>query len=290
MENKLCLGTVQFGLKYGIKNEIKRQPTNEESFSVLKMAIDSDVTCFDTASVYGNAEDVLGEFGIGKHDVKVVSKLQPGTESIDAVEKQVRLSLKRLHMNKLDGYLLHDANDFYKKSVMKGLQLCKDKGLVEHIGVSIYEPENAIDVVKSRMIDYIQIPYNVFDQRLNKTNFFEIVETNDIKVFARSAFLQGLLLMDSDKIPSNLIIAKPWLEKFNEIIHAYDYSRTEAAFLFSYCHKGISKVVFGVDTKAQLDRNLMIIRKKHDFRQCYNALLGAFSGIDHKVLSPSLWN
>mgnify|MGYP000893148465 CR=1 FL=1 len=40
---KLCLGTVQFGMKYGVKNELGRQPTDEEAFSVLDAALAAQI-------------------------------------------------------------------------------------------------------------------------------------------------------------------------------------------------------------------------------------------------------
>jgi aryl-alcohol dehydrogenase-like predicted oxidoreductase len=295
MIDKLCLGTVQFGLKYGIKNEIGRQPTNAESFSVMQTAIDSGITCFDTASVYGNAEDVLGAFDIGKYSVDVVSKLPPNLNDngdvgiVKVVQKALEESCYRIKVKCLNGYLLHDAKDFYRDGIMKGLQICKDRGLVKNIGVSIYEPEDALNVVRNDYVDYIQIPYNVFDQRLDYTDFFEIAEKNQIKVFARSAFLQGLLLMKIKDIPNYLSIAKPYLKKFREIIENHGYSPAEAAGLFAISHKGIYKVVFGVDTKKQLEDNLKLWGRREKFKPCYDALHGSFYNIERKVIIPGLW-
>lgn len=297
MINKLCLGTAQLGLKYGIKNEMGRQPTSEESFLLLKSAIEYGINCFDTASAYGNAEDILGEFGIGNHNVKVISKLKAnmfnncnGNEIVSQIQSEVELSLAKLKRDFLDGYLLHDVQDFYSEEIMYGLQLCKDKGLVKNIGVSIYEPVDALAAVKSDQIDYIQIPYNVFDQRLDQTEFFTMAKEKNVTVFARSSFLQGLLLMNIDKIPENLYMARPYLKKFHAIIEKYGYNPMEASFLFSYCHKGIDRVVFGVDTKEQLSSNLAVLDRKQGFQPCYDELMGTFLEIERKIIVPSLWD
>lgn len=292
MPSKLCLGTVQFGLKYGINNAIGRQPVKTEAFDLLKKAIDLGITTFDTASVYGNAEDLLGDFNIAKDSVKVISKLKPNImdDIVNNVIKEVERSLKRLKLALIDGYLLHDAKDFYRQEIVKGLQICKEKSLVKNIGVSVYGVEDALNAVKSGLIDYIQIPYNVFDQRLNETDFFELADKNKVKVFARSAFLQGLLLMDIDKLPVHLIEAKPYLEKFNDITNNYGYSRSEAAFLFSYCNPSIDKVVFGVETKQQLEFNLKIVSESDGFKGCYDELYNRFNKIERKIIVPSLWN
>ena len=291
MLNKLCLGTVQFGLNYGVKNELGRKPQKKESFEVLNVAIEDGITSFDTASVYGNAEQLLGEFGIGNYRVEVITKLRPNIMGnvAENIEKEIKHSLQRLKLDYLNGYLLHDAKDFYRKEIIKGLQMCKKQGFVRNIGVSIYEPEDALNVVRSRAVDYIQIPYNVFDQRLDETDFFELANKNNVKVFARSAFLQGLLLMDIERLPSCLIEAKPYLQKFNKIIDDYGYSKNDAAFLFSYCHEGIDRVVFGVETKEQLKKNIEIISNFSNFKTCYQKLHRRFVGIKEKIIVPSLW-
>ena len=293
MLNKLCLGTVQLGLKYGINNQIGRQPTNKEAFSILKAAIDYGIEYFDTSSSYGDAENLLGSFNIGPYHVNIVSKLnlQAGNcSNVPAgVLEQVRFSLERLKISCLNGYLLHNAKDFYQTGVVDGLEICKNKGLVQNIGVSVYEPTDALAAVKSGRIDYIQIPYNVFDQRLDETDFFELADKNKVKVFARSAFLQGLLLMKVEELPVHLLMAKPYLMKFHQIIKTHGYSPAEAAWLFSIFHKGIDKVVFGVESTLQLDSNIKMVERRMGFKACYDDLLGAFSAVEKVIVNPSLW-
>ena len=290
MSNKLCLGTVQLGTKYGIKNELGRQPTNEESFAVLRKAIDSGIEYFDTASVYGNAESILGDFGIGDYPVKVISKLKPDLEAdAQVVLREIRQSLARLQTESIYGYMLHRAADFYRREIMDGLVLAKEKGLIQSIGVSIYEPEDALQVVSDTRVDCIQIPYNVFDQRLDQTDFFELAEKNHVRVFARSAFLQGLLLMEPENVPKGLSIAIPYIKRFREIVFSLGYTPIEAAFLFSYKHVGISEVVFGVDTKNQLEKNLQLLNKADGFDSCQQVLKSEFKVVARKVIMPSLW-
>ena len=290
--NKLCLGTVQFGLNYGIKNELHRQPNEQESFAVLKAAIASGIQYLDTASVYGNAEEILGNFNISNYGVKVISKLRPGisVDIVATVQREVRKSLQRLRMKTVDGYLLHAAQDFYCPDIIKGLQISKEKNLIKNIGVSVYEPRDALNVVKSGVMDYIQVPYNVFDQRLNETDFFELAEKNRVKVFARSSFLQGLLLMDIADVPQNLQQSIPYLVKFNNIIQQYGFSCGEAALLFACAHKGINKVLIGVETKEQLQNNISSFQRQNDFELCYKELLGNFTNIDKKIISPNKWS
>jgi Predicted oxidoreductases (related to aryl-alcohol dehydrogenases) len=293
--NKLCLGTVQFGLKYGINNCLGK-PTKEAVFSILDYAIKEGIQYIDTATAYGDAEKLLGEYQISNKNVKVISKLKPNMldtinpNNIDcAIEENIKSSLKLMNLKKLDGFLLHTPEYIYNTKVMEKLQQCKRKGLIKNIGVSIYNEQHALDAVKSGIMDYIQIPYNIFDQRLDDTPFFDLAQKNKVHVFARSAFLQGLLLMEVDKIPSYLTKARTYLVEFHRIVKKYKISKLEAAFLFSYNHPGIDTVVFGVDTFYQLQEDLNICSKKIDFAQCRQELCTSFQNIDKSIIIPSLW-
>lgn len=290
MYHKICLGTVQLGQCYGINNALGRKPDLRESFALLDSAVRLGVNYFDTAGVYGDAENILGDFGINRFPVKVISKLKPNLPpDSKLVLQEIQTSLKNLKLNSLEGYLFHDAKDFYKTELLCGLKLAKEKGLTKNIGVSIYEPEDAINAVKNKDVDIIQIPYNVLDQRLDETNFFELAEKNNVTVFARSSFLQGLLLMERENIPPNLREAWHHIEQFQNISRNHGFTPSEAALLFSYCHKKIDYVLFGVETISQLEANLEVLSKANQFADCCEELSGKFKNVDRKIIVPSLW-
>ena len=290
--SKLCLGTVQLGMQYGVNNELGRQPTKEECFSILRAAKEGGIDFLDTASVYGEAETLLGHFGVEQAGFHVISKLRPwGQQETDkeAVLLEVDASLQRLKIKQLYGYMLHRAEDMNHEVVVQGMVTAKKEGLVKHIGVSVYEPEEALRVVQSGIWDMIQIPYNVLDQRLDETDFFELAKKNHVKVFARSAFLQGLLLMAPEQLPPHLQKAGLYVEKFRQIVANNHYATEEGAMLYSYCHPGIDYVVFGVDTEAQLIKNIEICEKAERFNACWKELHGAFVNVPREIVVPSLW-
>lgn len=290
MCNRICMGTVQLGQHYGINNALGRKPNLQESFNLLEQAIKSGVKFFDTASAYGDAEIILGKFGINRFPVKIISKLRPKLPAdSNIVLTEIKSSLDRLKLNSLEGYLFHNVEDFYIPEKLRGLKLAKEKGLAENIGVSIYEPADALKVIQDKDIDFIQIPYNVLDQRLDETNFFELAEKNNVTIFARSAFLQGLLLMTKENIPPNLKDAWIYIEKFQNIASKHNFTPSEAALLFAYCHKKIDYVLFGVETIQQLNDNLKILDKASRFNDCYEELSGNFKNISRKIIVPSLW-
>lgn len=286
----LCLGTVQLGQKYGINNQIGRKPTHEEAFEIIKSAIDNGIEYIDTASIYGEAEELLGKFGIKDYPVKVITKMYAQKPmDIDNIEKLLQNSLQKLKTDSIDGYLLHNASDMYNIHIMQQMAAIKKAGLTKHIGVSIYEPEDAIYASKLEEIDYIQIPYNVFDQRLDNTDFFQLAKKNGKMVFARSAFLQGLLLCDENNVP--IAEARGSIRLFRKIIKKYNISPLETALEFSCANKNIDYIVFGVDTIEQLMNNLVIVNNLDDsFVKCRRELMHNFNNMPIKVITPSMWN
>ncbi len=300
-KNKLVLGTVQFGMKYGLNNT-HGQPTTDESFAILDAALAAGIDTFDTAWAYGTAEDVLGAWlsarGLaGK--VKVISKMKPhavndypdGTKAIDVVRMELEKSLKRLHVESLDGYLFHSPHYIYLSHMVKGLQKAREAGMVKNIGVSIYDEPEALQAAELG-VDYVQVPYNAFDQRLDATDFFDLAKKNNVTVFARSPFLQGLLLMPPSELPEHLSYIRPYLEQFIEIIKRYNLSPTESSLLFVNAHCRADYIVFGVETLSQLKEDIVIMNNSAPALEggWISEIENCFKHINHGAVNPSLWS
>ncbi len=288
---KLCLGTVQLGMKYGINNTIGRQPKVEESLALLQTAQSAGIDTFDTASVYGNAEEILGHFQQTLHGkVHFISKLKPDCDDNPlAVLEEVQNSLQRLEVKQLAGYLLHRAADMKHQGIMDGLAEAKKRGLTKKIGVSIYEPEEAMLAAEDKRIDCIQVPYNVLDKRLDQAGFFDLAKSNKKEVYARSALLQGLLLMEPQNAEQRVNGSGNFIAEFQEIAKKFNYTPLEAAFLYCVNHKGIDYLVFGVDTVEQLTSNINVYNKFDGFESCFNELSKKFMQIPKKIIMPNLW-
>ncbi len=296
--NKLVLGTVQLGMKYGLNNT-HGQPTIDEAFSILDAALASGIDTFDTAFAYGMAEDVLGAWikeRKMRDKIRVISKMRPhalndypdGTTAVDVVMTELKKSLKRLNVESLDGYMFHSPHYIYLKHMVEGMQKAKKEGLVKNIGVSIYDEGEALQAVELG-VDYVQVPYNAFDQRLDRTEFFDIAKKNKVKVFARSPFLQGLLLMRPDQLPEHLASLAPLLEKFIDIAKRHNLTQTEASlhFVNSACHA--EHIVFGVETLAQLTEDISI--KTVQFNSSFVAeIQKTFGNLNRGAINPSLWS
>mgnify|MGYP000874676087 FL=1 len=287
---KLCLGTVQFGMQYGVNNALGRQPTDEEVFAVLDMALVAGIRMFDTASAYGTSEDVLGRYGLAEKAACIVSKLTPnGADSREAVLTEIRCSLHRLGAEKLYCYMIHRAEDLDRLGIMDGMCTAKEHGLTEKVGVSVYEPKEAMSAAQDDRIDAIQIPYNVLDQRLDASSFFDVAKKTGKIIFARSAFLQGLLLMSPRAADARVKGSGRHIERFHRMAEECDCSPAEAAMHYVLSHPHIDYVVFGVDTPNQLRENIRISKNGAASTQCYTCFRGVFPNVPTKIIQPNLW-
>ena len=87
---KLAVGTVQFGLNYGINNELGK-PSLETVTDILKLASLNKIDTLDTADSYGDSENIIGissNFGF-----KIVSKFSKIKNLSEGIQQQ-RASLK----------------------------------------------------------------------------------------------------------------------------------------------------------------------------------------------------
>ena len=298
----ICLGTVQFGTAYGINNRSGR-PEEERVFAILDRALEAGINWLDTAAAYGEAEKVLGNYirsrqAAGKF--RVVSKLRPdfldiiskGTYSaVEVVRDEIRQSLERLNLEKLDGYMLHNAAHLGQPGIGEALAECRECGMVRQIGVSVYTPEDALAALQTSWVDAVQVPYNILDRRLDRSGFF--TEKSDlgrpVTVFARSLLLQGLLMMKTAEIPAHLAGIAPYLQELDDWLTGQGFSRFEAAFRFAARRPGVDAVVVGVDTLEQLEQYIELSRHSVDFLIALSEGLERFGGIDPRLLSPNLW-
>jgi len=297
--SKLCLGTVQFGMNYGVNNQIGRQPTRHESFEMLDYALENGIDTIDTARAYGDAEIVLGEYFKNrkdkKNDVKVISKLRPnvieeGSDIRNVVIEECKNTLLRLNLEKLNGYLLHTPEYIYNNEILLALQKLKREKYVDNIGVSIYDLKEGIAAIKTGIVDYIQLPYSILDQRGSKTDFFRKAKQADITIFTRSAFLQGLFMMDMDSIPKYLLDSKVYIKMFEEVRKKYELSKAEALINFVKYEKNIDYLVFGVEKKQQLVEDIYIYNKKIDVKDFINEIKKKIDNVDKSIIFPSLWS
>lgn len=295
---RLMLGTVQFGLNYGINNRLGK-PALADSLRMLEFAWERGIRDFDTARAYGDAEEILGEFvranGVSR-EIRIVTKLTPnlletgGGDPASVIPAEAEISLERMGISRLDGFLLHTPSDFYRGGVPAALQHCINQGLTRSVGVSVYETDDALKVAESGMATYIQLPFSVFDRRAIECSLFETAAARGVKVVARSAFLQGLIMMEPHEVPQHLREVVPASESFAAAAARYNMNRAEAAIRYALSLPGISQVVFGVDNMKQLADDLNYASEGPLDDDCFSHLTQSVSALSKAIIFPSLWS
>lgn len=295
---ELCLGTVQFGMKYGINNTLG-QPTEEAVFEMLDTAIENGINVIDTARAYGTAEILLGRYFENKKGVdslRVISKLRPNVVSDGekdvwgVVRRELEDTLRRLCIQRLDGYLLHTPQYIHNKQIVESLRKLKEEHLIEYAGVSIYDLEEGYAALETEGIDYIQLPYSILDQRGTQSDFIRKAKERGVVVFTRSAFLQGLFMMNQETVPEHLKHVIPYLDKFDELLKKYSIDKVAALIHFVKQEKDIDYLVFGVDTKEQLLQDIDTFNHDSVPEELIEELKKEFVNIEKSIIFPSLWS
>lgn len=253
---KLGLGTVQFGLAYGVSNSTG-EISCEEASLILNEARSGGIVTIDTAVAYGVSEERLGSLGL--RDFKVVSKISgvDATVIVDAV----RSSLHRLNIERLDGLLLHRPNELsstHGLEMWSALERVKGEGLITKLGVSAYGPEDLAGLPASVSLDLVQVPYNIFDRRIETSGWLARLKERGVEVHARSAFLQGLLLMDPSERPRYFSRWNDLWLLFETWLASENLTRLQAALGFALAQPLIDRIIVGTQSAAQL-RELMVV-------------------------------
>lgn len=294
---KLCLGTVQLGMRYGIAGD--PQPDADEAMRILDYAFANDITSLDTASSYGNSEDVIGSFlqknPAAQKKVRIVTKTpahcfegQEIKNYTNILRNSLQASLKKLYAPFVESYLFHTADYAYDYEKLYALYQLKQSGDVLHCGISVYTPDEALSAINSGFIDCIQVPFNLFDHRFYTSGIFSSAKEKNIAVYCRSVYLQGLFVMDMRNLPPSMAQARQYLCKLNETAKAHGLSPAEMAMAFVNSFSETDKILVGVNSLEQLKDNVAYSQK------CIDAALKAvilqkFAMVPPQIYLPTLW-
>jgi aryl-alcohol dehydrogenase-like predicted oxidoreductase len=196
-KNRICLGTVNFGLAYGPES---RKLSYDEVKSLLNYSREIGVEYFDTARGYGNSEKLLGEFVGLVEPSNIVSKLSlRDLNTVEEVLKELRDSLQRLKRKSINCVLLHDTEaaltDVRKiKLFQHSMLVAIETGLIKTFGYSVYSLD---EIQQLGEYDYpisnLQVPENILDRRLINSEPMSQLNKDGCTIFVRSLFLQGYL-------------------------------------------------------------------------------------------------
>jgi aryl-alcohol dehydrogenase-like predicted oxidoreductase len=257
MVERLVLGTVQFGLEYGVANR-GGQVSAEDAATILDRALEMGIDTLDTAIAYGASEETLGRIGVQAWNV--VTKLPAVPESIDDidgwVEDAVNGSLRRLRISTLHGLLLHDPRQLagtMGDRLFEALAHLKEQRLVEKIGISIYHPTDLDALCGRYSLDLVQAPFNVLDRRLATSGWLTRLHDAGTEVHIRSVFLQGLLLMPTRRRPPSFSRWQPLWDRWDNWLSYSNLTALRASLGFALSQPDVDRVVVGVDSVEQLE-------------------------------------
>ena len=259
---QLCLGTVQFGLPYGITNQAGQVPEREVR-RILDLASASGINLLDTAQAYGTAETVLGHCWPKEVTRRLISKLPAGALP-ESWEPSLITSMRRLQASKLHGFLLHRSSDLLGvdgKALLDWLVGLRVRGLVERIGVSIYDASELRGLPLDHL-QLVQLPLSVYDQRLMRDGTIDRLREMGIAVHVRSVLLQGLLLQSPHKWPGHLSAAfRDHHARRLAHLHNQEISPLTAALSFVRDCEGVEAVLVGVTERQELAEVLQAWRQ-----------------------------
>ena len=281
---KLIIGTAQFGMHYGIANQNGQVGENEIE-SILNFAFENDINTLDTAKAYGNSEKSIGNYlKLTEKTWHIVTKISDSDKNLI---EQIQDSKEKLTV--LPTIILaHSASLFIDPIFQSKLQETKDKKLVHSIGVSLYSEDEINQVLDSEIKpDVIQLPMNILDTRLYRCGVLSKLFDREIEIHVRSAFLQGLFYLSKAKLEDGFKDVIPSLEKLKTISADIGLTLSELSLLWLLSLKEVSKVIIGVDNVAQLKVHLDTLKKNIDSSVFEEALSIYYE--NENILNPSLW-
>lgn len=156
-------------------------PPDGSTYRAVREALEVGYRHIDTATVYENEEEVgraVRDSGIPREEIFITSKLWL-SQFVDP-QKGVERSLKKLNMNYIDLYLIHQPN-FDVLNAWKGLEAAKKEGKIRSIGVSNMSPK-------------------IWNEFIPKIETFPSVNQIECNPFAQQKAIRMLMAADDVKV------------------------------------------------------------------------------------------
>lgn len=218
-QRKCCLaiGGAQFGQTYGFSQ--KKSPNLDGVKAILKAAQKLNYNIIDTAPTYGNSEHLIGLSGLQKN-FKIITKLSKINENFGSAQnekllnKNLTKSIDKLKVKKLYGVLIHQPDDleiFDRNFFVDFFEKLREDYSGIKVGISVYNENDVDRVLKVFTPDIVQLPLNIFDQRLVVSGHIKLLAGLGVEIHARSVFLRGVFAKEND-------VLSKWSPAFAKII------------------------------------------------------------------------
>jgi aryl-alcohol dehydrogenase-like predicted oxidoreductase len=285
--NKIILGTAQIGSSYGLNNEtIFNFPAKA---NIIHQAFKIGIRTIDTAIAYEKSEEVLGQIGIKNWNIitKIPTFKNHQSEMRVWVKQEIESSMKRLRINNFEAVLFHNSDQIRehdKKDIYLEVKKIQDEGLINKIGFSIYNIEQAEYLIDNFDFQILQIPYNIFDRRFENITFLKKCKDKNIQIHVRSIFLQGLLLMDMNKIPIKFNKWNNLFQKWHNFLGENKINALDACLASVMYNDNFNKIIIGIDNINQLEEISLSIQNLKNLK-----IPEYLSSNDLNLVNPQKW-
>lgn len=288
----MILGTVQFGINYGVNNKVGK-PKKETAFKLLDYAYNNGISCLDTASAYGNSEEIIGTYIKKTGNKFLLCTKLPLNIKVCNIEKYFNECIDKLCIDKLHIYYLHRFEQCKDEKIINELIKIKKEKRIKYVGVSIYEPSE-LEYILTYLydeVDVVQLPFNLFDNvRWKENDLLERTIKKGIKILARSVYLQGLFFSSQNldkSIASNLY---KQIQQITDLAQSLGYSVAEFAIAYIKSQTFISDYLVGCETLQQLIDNI-VINGKDLVLDCViqDEILKICETINQDLIDPRKW-
>lgn len=170
----------------------------ETSVKILQTAYEGGMTFFDTARLYSDSEEKLGNAITGNSEIRkkifVASKTM--AKSTDEMKSQIETSLTNLKTDYLDIYQFHCADRVIAPGDGSGMyELMEDfkrQGMIRHIGITAHKIGVAEDAVKSGLYETLQFPFSYLSSK-REIDLVKLCKEKNVGFIAMKGLAGGLI-------------------------------------------------------------------------------------------------
>jgi aryl-alcohol dehydrogenase-like predicted oxidoreductase len=193
-----------------------------------------------------------------------------------------------MKIERIDTIMFHSFEAYQNnKSDLKKIYAIGFPVYFKRIGVSLYTNEELEALLEDDLVTVVQLPFNLLDNQLKRGSIIERLRERKKEIHTRSCFLQGLFFMDEAKIPEKIASVKPFLRKLKRIADENKIDMGQLALQYALSKDYIDRVLIGVETIQQLEKNISWAEEKID-----SEILNQVDLIDVialETLNPSQW-
>lgn len=244
------VGTANLGANYGPHLNSGKFPEGEIVRLLGTIAEDPRIY-LDTADSYSNSQELIGKFAPNKLNSKIKTKItiRKGDE-LKSIVKMVQQSLTTVKQDQFYSVLVHNSEELEDRNLMEifsGLNHCVQMGLTVHIGMSCYESKTIVKMKNLfSSLDHFQIQENIISQENFDNMELNVVANSKSKIFVRSIFLQGLLLLNTNELPEYISSETLKFKNFENFCNQIGISKFKCCIEYAKSIPWSSGIVAGI--------------------------------------------